>query len=122
MVLLRSGGSGAQRNGDIVDAVNGTDSILNLCGGGGRIVGTGVVPIQFSVLANIGQVHTQDRVVCFDNTGSGEHGIDMQCIVQKVRNIFIDFDFAVSRLNEVDHSFTPLQNSHEAIFQTVDNL
>nr|DAS81956.1 MAG TPA: hypothetical protein [Caudoviricetes sp.] len=86
------------------------------------MVGTGVVPIQLSVLADIGQVHTQDRVVCFDNAGSSEHSIDVQCIVQQVGNIFIDFDFAVSRLNEVDHSFTPLQNSHEAIFQTVYNF
>ena len=84
MVHLRSGGSGAHRNGDIVDTVNGTDSIFHLCGGGGRIVGTGVVPSQFSVLANIGQVHTQYRVVCFDNTGSSEHSIDVQCIVQQV--------------------------------------
>nr|DAW81340.1 MAG TPA: hypothetical protein [Caudoviricetes sp.] len=122
MVLLRIVGSGIQRNCDIVDTVNGTDSILYLGGGGCGMVRTGVVPIQFSVLANIGKVYTQDRVVCFDSTGSGEHGIDVQGIVQQVGNIFIDFDFAVSRLNEVDHSFTPLQNSHEAIFQTVDNL
>ena len=122
MVLLRSGGSGTQRNGDIVDAINGTDSILHLCGGSCRVVGTGVVPIQFSVLANSGQIHTQDRTVSSDSAGSGEHGIDVQCIVQQIGNILSNFDVAVSGLNEVDHNESPLQNSHEAIFQTDDNL
>nr|DAV95673.1 MAG TPA: hypothetical protein [Caudoviricetes sp.] len=122
MILLLGFSSRTQLDSDVMQAVNRAGGILNGGGGSCGIVGTGVVPTQFSVLANIGQVYTQDGAVCFDSTGSGEHGIDVQGIVQQVGNIFIYFDIGISGLNEVDHSFTPLQNSHEAIFQTVDNL
>nr|DAH43640.1 MAG TPA: hypothetical protein [Caudoviricetes sp.] len=122
MILLLGNSSRTQLDSDVVQAVHRTGGVLNGCGGSGGMVRAGVVPVNLSMSANVGQVHTENRVASSDSTGSGEHGIDVQGIVQQVGNIFIDFDFGISGLNEVDHNESPLQNSHEAIFQTVDNL